>query len=158
MDKRLKMLTLLMAVATLVYVLAEVYAHVNSNDEIGGIAYSAPLYRGETPPSVWYTPEELGAVEVVDFGYEDATIVWLVVPEGAEPFNLMEVKPIFKFKERFYQVSEFWHGYPVPKNLPQYPVGVGLIGTGWCITGFIYWKKREKTYEGSLSPQLSCFS
>jgi hypothetical protein len=141
-----KILSILMAIATVIYVGTEVYAY-NHNPLNGGIAYSATLYEGEIPPPHWYTPEQLGAVFVADYGDENATVVWLVVPPGNEPFPLREVKPIFKYKERFYQVSELCIGYPVPSNLPQQPVGAVSCGIGWLATGILWlkWRKEDET-------------
>jgi hypothetical protein len=142
MKKNLKWLVIVMIVATAIYAGAEVYAYnINS---LGGIAYSATLYEGEIP-SIWYTPEQLGAVFVADY-YENATVVWLVVPVGNEPFPLREVQPIFKYKDRFYQVSELCIDYPVPANLPQQPVGAVLCGVGWFATGILWlrWRKEDE--------------
>jgi hypothetical protein len=118
---------------------------------IGGIAYSATLYEGEIPPPLWYTPEQLGAVEVADYRVENATNVWLVVPPGEEPFPLQEVQPIFKYKEKFYKVSPLWAGYPVPSNLPQQPIGAALCGIGWLATGILWlnWRKEDKATKSS---------
>lgn len=147
--KMVKILAILMAMATVLYIGIEVYGYNNSHREY--VLYAAELYEGEIPPPLWYTPEQLGAVEVADYRVENATNVWLVVPPGEEPFPLQEVQPIFKYKEKFYKVSPLWAGYPVPSNLPQQPIGAALCGIGWLATGILWlnWRKEDKATKSS---------
>ncbi|MGB9778949.1 MAG: hypothetical protein ACPLW8_06040 [Candidatus Bathyarchaeales archaeon] len=162
--KIVKILVVLMAIATVIYIGTEAYAYVNANTfddpdcgwirpgaERGGWAVSAELYRGETPPPKWYHPEELGAVAILDYGIENATVVWLIVPFDSDPLRdeLRQQKPIFIHPGtgRFYQISELCIAFPVPPNLPQQPVGVALCGIGWIVTGALWlnWRKEDET-------------
>ena len=144
--KILKMLAVLMAIATVVYVGTEVYAYKNSKDRPqGGIAYGVEPYEGERPSKV-YTPEELGAVDFIFYYYTDIPS-HIIVPPGKEPFPLQEVQPVFEYKGKLYRVSALWAAYPVPPNLPQQPVGAVSCGIGWCITGILWlkWRKEDET-------------
>ncbi|MBS7632421.1 hypothetical protein KEJ15_02200 [Candidatus Bathyarchaeota archaeon] len=160
--KIIKIFSVVMIIVTVTYVSYEAHAYSNSNEGYSdcgwikpgagldwfAIAYSATLYEGETSPPVWYSPEELGAVAILDYGEENASNVWLCVPPGNEPFPLREVKPIFIYpgKNNFYQVSELCISFPVPRNLPQQPAGAIFCGVGWIATGMLYlkWKGEDE--------------
>lgn len=139
--KIVKILAIVMIAATAMYVGTEVYAYSNSSR--GDVLYAANLYESEVPPPAWYTPEQLGIVEVIE--YENTTSVHINVDREKEPFPLQEVQPIFQYNEKFFKVSPLWMGYPVPPNLPQQPEGAFLCGISWFATGILWikWRKRE---------------
>ncbi|UCC34027.1 MAG: hypothetical protein JSW53_03240 [Candidatus Bathyarchaeota archaeon] len=62
-----------------------------------GVVYRAYEYESETPPPEWYTPEELGIYEIIEYGeFHFLTIKCIQF--------LQEEQPIFKYKDKFYKV------------------------------------------------------
>jgi len=142
-----KILAIVMTIATVMYVGGEVYAHSNSSR--GDVLYAAVLYESEIPPPVWNTTEQLGIVEVIE--YENTTSVHINVDLEKAPFPLQEVQPIFQYKGKFYKVSPLWMGYPVPLNLPQQPFGAVSCGIGWLGIGILWlkWRKEDEATNSS---------
>jgi hypothetical protein len=119
-----KILSILMAIATVIYVGAEVYGYSNSS-QIRDVVYFADLYEGESSPPI-YTPEQLGIVQV-GLDYENNTKgVHIIVDKDREPFPLQTVQPIFQYNGTLYKISPLWTAYGVPPNLPQQPAGAAF--------------------------------
>ena len=147
--KIVKILAIVMVIATVIYVAAEAYAYSNSSR--GDVLYAADLYESEIPPPIWNTTEQLGIVEVIDYGYgENATWVHINVDKEREPFPLQEVQPIFQYKGKFYKVSPLWMMPGLPRNLLQQPAGAVFCGIGWCATGILWlnWRKEDEATKG----------
>jgi hypothetical protein len=106
MRKMMKAVLVLMAILTAVYVSAVVYANVNANDDYYIHPYLTSEYV-DTPPTEWYTPEELGIVRT--FWCGNCLEIW--VDQRKEPFQLEEEKPIFLYEGKFYQVVTKGHIY-----------------------------------------------
>ena len=144
--KIVKILAIVMVIATVIYIAAETYAYSNSSR--GNVSYAADLYESEIPPPIWNTTEQLGIVEVIE--YENATSVHINVDKEREPFPLQEVQPIFQYEDKFYKVSPLWMGYPVPPNLLQQPIGFASCIMGWCFIGILWlkWRKKDEATKG----------
>ncbi|MBS7632948.1 hypothetical protein KEJ15_04910 [Candidatus Bathyarchaeota archaeon] len=141
--KIIKIFSVVMIIVTVAYVSYEAHAYSN-NDSRGSTAYGVDLYTGESPPPVWYTPEDLG---IIDYYPDENCFSHVIVDKSKEPFPLQEVQPMFLYKDKFYQVSALWTAYPVPKNLPQQPVGAIACGAGWLAIGTLYLRRRGKDEE-----------
>lgn len=139
MKKGVKILLVLMSILTMIYIGAVVYANTNSSS--GDRVYAA--FEHETEPPFWYTPEELGIIKIIEYGNES---YWLhvVVDVEKEPFPLQVERPIFKYKDKFFQISDLWITPGLPESVKQWqvPAGVGIV-IGWIVTG-IYKKKETK--------------
>jgi hypothetical protein len=121
----------------LVYLSASsVSAHQQTSDSGYLVVYSAEEYVSEEPPTTMYTREELGIVEVIDYGVESPTWVHVVVDREKEPFPLQKNSPIFSYKDRLYQVAPLW----VSPGLPEQPmiwkiqpIVIASLGIGWAL-------------------------
>ena len=145
---------LLMAILTVVYAGLVVYAYANANSSnanssngLSGhryVVYAAFERESETPPTEWYTPEELGIVEIPDYE-EDYTWFQVVVELEKEPFPLQEEQPIFKYKDKFYQIAGMWvtPGFGESAKGPLIGGGV-LVGLGWVFCGVLFLKGRKE--------------
>jgi hypothetical protein len=113
MMKKLKIPLALMVSFTVVYACAVAYVvYVNAySGECSEYEWcGASVYESE--PAVWYTPEQLGIVQVFEYELDDGS-VWLntkAVPENL-PFWLTEEQPIFLYDGEFYQISR--GGFPI---------------------------------------------
>ena len=143
MKKIVKVTLLLVAILTVIYVSAVVYAYANSN-LIHDVVYTAYEYESETPPTDWYTPEQLGIYEVIELG-ENADCLQIVVHQEKEPFPLQSENPIFLYKDKFYQISSHWVTPGLPEHVKQWqtPIG-GALGVCWVFTGALFLKERKK--------------
>ena len=150
MKKKVEILLALMAMLTVIYAGAVVYANVSDAPKSDGI-YIVPgafLYKGD--PSEWYTPEQLGIVKVEDYGAgENATWLHVFIPRDVY-YNDSKGEwvwgKIFKWERngKFYKI-EFWITPGLPEDIikrSQIPIG-GAIGAGWIISGIWIYKKRE---------------
>lgn len=144
MKKVVKVTLLLIAILTVIYVGAVVYANSNYND----VVYAAYKYEQDTPPTEWYTPEELGIVEVWEL---NSGAVQIVVDREKEPFpfgpyGTDDQLTIFLYKDEFYTVSHRWVTPGLPESIKQWqiPIGGALVA-GWVFTGALFFKgmKRE---------------
>jgi hypothetical protein len=139
---------ILMAILTVIYVSAVVYANINANDDYYIHPYLTSEYV-DTPPTEWYTPEELGIVEVWELGKRT---VQIVVDRREEPFpfgplGTDDQLTIFLYKDEFYTVAHRWVTFAIDRgSLPpwQIPIG-GALGAGWAFTGalFLKWRKKQ---------------
>lgn len=142
-DRKVKIIIGTMAVLTLCWMILVVYANMSpaTNEELGGID-AAFLYMGN--PEQWYTPEQLNIVKIIGYS-ENATAIQVVYGIEGPPFETAGV--IFKYEERFWQISElhidFGRHYPLDYLRNHGFVGAvsGLIAGCWVITG-IFLKKR----------------
>jgi hypothetical protein len=147
MKKMMKAVLVLMAILTTIYVSAVVYANVNANDDYYIHPYLTSEYV-DTPPTEWYTPEELGIVEVWELGNR---AVQIVVDRRKEPFpfgplGTDDQLTVFLYKDEFYTVSNRWVTFAIGGgSLPpwQIPIG-GALGVGWVFTGVLFVKGRKK--------------
>jgi len=120
--------------ATLTVVYAGLVVYANANSSLSGhreVAHTAVKYESETPPAEWYTPEQLGIVELV---YYEENCTWLhaVVDREKEPFPLQEEQSIFKYKDKFYQISPLWTTPGLSESAKGQLIGGGvLVGSGW---------------------------
>ena len=152
----MKVALLFMAVLTVIYVGAACYVYAsltsvaaddylyvdpNNYPDVGYVAYE---WKPETPPTKWYTPEELGIVLIYDIG-EDGDVFEIGAIREKEPFQLFGVT--FKYEDKFYTVSEHWITLagcePNVKATVMLVSGAGL-GLGWLFTGVLFFKGRKK--------------
>jgi len=148
MKKVFTVTLILMAILTVIYASVVVYANVNQVVTKGGhiyVVYAAYKYKQDTPPTEWYTPEELGIVEV----WELNGAVQIVVDRRKEPFpfgpyGTDDQLTIFLYKGQFYIVSHRWVTFadPIAKQW-QIPIG-GVLGVGWVFTGALFLKGRKR--------------
>ena len=145
---------ILMAILTAIYVCAVVYANdadTNANDyanDYPPLTYGTAAfeYESDTPPTVWYTPEELGIVGIIECG-ENRSVLQIIVDKEKEPFPLQSKEPLtrFLYKDKFYTVSYRWVTFTDPCGSGfqwQMPLGITL-GVGWIITGVLTLKWRK---------------
>jgi len=96
-----------------------------------GAVYAAYEYESETLPSEWYMPEELGIYEIIEYG--ENRFLQIAVIREEEPFPLQEEQPIFKYKDKFYQVSLLWVTLGLPEPWWTWGNGSILMGTGMIL-------------------------
>ena len=138
--KKIKILLISMLIITAVYLGAVVYANSSSSSGGGGID-AAFLYHGV--PEKWYTPEQLGIVDIGGYS-ENATWIQVVYGEQGPLVNPeVEEPPIFKYKGKFWQISTLHvtPGLPEEAKKWQVPIG-GVIGAAWIFTGIVSLRVR----------------
>jgi hypothetical protein len=142
---RVEILVLLvMSILTAAYLALVVYANTDlaNNDKLYPV-YAAFEYKSQ--PSTWNTTEELGIIEVIEYGNETSYWLHVVVDPDKEPFPLQEVQPIFKYKDKFFQVSALWATPSLPDSIKQYQTPIGVaIGLGWVAIGIVAYGKKDK--------------
>ena len=148
MKKVFTVTLILMAILTVIYVSVVVYANANANAYPHRyVLYGAFEYESETPPTDWYTPEQLGIYDVIEYGENDS---WLhiAVDREKEPFPLQSENPIFLYQDKFYQVSPLWVTPGLPEGVKQWQILIGgALGAGWVFTGALFFKRRiQKRY------------
>jgi len=147
MKKMVKAILISMAILTVIYVSAVVYANTNANTNANAyphryVLYAANEYKSETPPTDWYTPEQLGIYDVIE--YENGSWLHIAVDREKEPFPLQSENPIFLYKDKFYQVSPFWTTPGLPESVKQWQIPIGgVLGAGWILTGALFLKERK---------------
>lgn len=131
MKKIVKVTFALMAMLTAIFVSVVMYTHAGYND----VMYAAIEYESAIPPTDWYTPEQLGIVNIIE---REGGWLHTVVDQEKEPFPLQRETPIFLYKEEFYQVSSLWATPSLPELTIgwQVPIG-GAIVAAWIFTGVI---------------------
>jgi hypothetical protein len=137
--KKTKLLLIVMLVITAVYIGAVVYANSETS---GGAVDSAFLYHGI--PEEWYTPEQLGIVKII--GYTEDT-TWIQVVYGDQgPLVNPDEEPIFKYKDKFWQISHFYVTPALPEEVKRWQVPIGgAISVGWIFTGIVFLKVRKNS-------------
>ena len=146
MKRIVKASLLLIAILTVIYAGLVMYANANSSYGWGhrDVVYGAVKYESETPPTDWYTPEQLGIVKMVYYE-ENCTWFHAVVDREKEPFPLQEEQPIFKYKDKFYQISPLWTTPGLSESAKAQLIGGGvLVGSGWAFTGVLFLKGRKE--------------
>jgi len=148
MKKSVKAVLILLVILTVIYVSAVVYANTNASacpDPHRCVLYAAFKYEADTSPSEWYTLEQLGICDVIEY-VENGSWLHIAVDREKEPFPLQSENPIFLYKDEFYQVSSLHVTPALPEGIKnwQIPVG-GALGIGWVFTGvlFLRWMKKE---------------
>ena len=144
MKKVFTVTLILMAILTVIYVSAVVCANTNANAYPHRyVLYGAFEYESETPPTDWYTPEQLGIYDVIEYGENG----WLhiAVDREKEPFPLQSENPIFLYKDKFYQVSPLWVTPGLPEGVKQWQILIGgVLGAGWVFAGALFFKRRTQ--------------
>lgn len=111
-----------------------------------GVVHVAYDYESETLPSEWYLPEELGIYEIIEYGENGFLQI-----KGSH--SLQEEQPIFKYKDKFYQVSPLWVTLGLPEPWWTWGNGSILMGIGmililaWIIL-VTAWQKALKRIHG----------
>lgn len=142
-----------MSILTVIYVSAVVYAinanSADSNIDEGYWLLAADLY--ENQPSSWYTPEELRITKIIE--YKETTSIHVAIPRDVNYTEMIEQQPIFKYKERFYQISKTDFTPALPEEAKGrliYPASVGggvCIAGGWVCVGYFGLRKRREGNE-----------
>ncbi|MCL6578698.1 MAG: hypothetical protein K6T73_04845 [Candidatus Bathyarchaeota archaeon] len=139
----MKAALILMAVLTVTYVSVVVYANTSANSH-RYVVYAAFKYEGDTPPTEWYTPEQLGICGVTEHGGNGFYWLHIAVDPEKEPFLLQEKQPIFLYKDKYYQVSPHWVTPGLPESVKQWQISIGgVLGAGWVLTGVLFLKWRK---------------
>jgi len=139
-----------MMIFTAIYVFAVVYANTNSYPYPPYVGYAAVKYEGDTPPTEWYTSEQLGIVHVIEYA-ENSSWLHIVVDREKEPFPLQENQPVFLHKDKFYQVSPLWMDLGLPESVKQWQIPIGAaLGAGWIFTGTLFLKWRKKNGKNNV--------
>lgn len=129
-----------MLILTVIYVITVVYA--NSSAYGHEVLYTAFEYGLQQLPTEWYAPEQLGIVEIIE--YEETGTLHVVVDRRMEPFPLQAEQPVFKYKEKFYVISEHWVTLSIFLTVKQYEMLVaGVLGLGWIFVGAFFIKERK---------------
>jgi len=139
-----KIFLTLSLILTVVSIIISVYANTNSPDS-HYVLYAAFECQPEPSDKVW-TKEQLGIIDVLEYGNETHFWLHITVDLQKEPFPLQEEEPIFKYKNKFFRVSPFWvtPGSPAETaKLLQIPF-LGVTVITWCITGVLYCKKKPE--------------
>jgi len=140
---------ILMAILTAVYVGIIVHAKASFHDYANSyryVVYATYKYEQDTPPTEWYTPEELGIVEVHKV---DSRAVQTIVDREKEPFpfgpyGTDDQRTIFLYKDEFYVVSHRWVTF-ADGYVTQWQVPIGMaLGGGWVFSGILFLKSRKK--------------
>lgn len=145
MKKVFTVTLILMAILTVIYVSAVVYANTNADAYPHRyVLYGAFEYGSETPATDWYTPEQLGIYDILEQGENDS---WLhiAVDREKEPFPLQSENPIFLYNDKLYYVSPLWVTPGLPESVKQWQIPIGgALGAGWVFIGilFLKWRKR----------------
>jgi len=140
MKKEIKILFCIMALATAIFSAIVVASHLSrdnyTENHIERIV-AAVLYDGQ--PSKWYTLKELGLR--FSAKSKDESVIWLVVTEEADYGFLTTDFPVFKYDQKFYQISGLHIDFPPPSptqhELEKYEegkwqiVGIGVLVMGW---------------------------
>ena len=141
----MKAALMLMAILTVIYVVTTVYADVD--DPYRYVVYAAFKYELDTPPTKWYTPEELGIVDIREIDSYEAQIV---VDREKEPFPFgphgTDDQPTrFLYKGKFYTVSSRWVTFDYEHgNQWQIPIsGTLALGSVSVFTGALFLKRRR---------------
>jgi len=147
MEKVLTVILILMVILTVIYVSAVVYANTNDANAYSHryVLYGAFEYESETPPTDWYTPEQLGIYGVTELG-ENGSWLHIAVDREKEPFPLQSENPIFLYKDKFYEVLPVWVTPGLPESVKQWQIPIGgALGACWVFTGvlFLKWRKNE---------------
>ena len=145
---------ILMTILTVIFVSVVMYVNANANfhdyaNSHRYVVYAAYKHEQDTPPTEWYTPEELGIVEVWELGNRT---VQIVVDRRKEPFPFGPLGnddqlTVFLYKDEFYTVSHRWVTFANGGgSLPPWQIPIaGALGAGWAFTGalFVKWRKKE---------------
>jgi len=149
--RMVKAALILMTILTVIFVSVVMYVNANANfhdyaNSHRYVVYAAYKHEQDTPPTEWYTPEELGIVEVWELGNRT---VQIVVDRRKEPFPFGPLGnddqlTVFLYKDEFYTVSHRWVTFAVGYVTQwQVPIGIAL-GAGWVSTGALFVKVRKK--------------
>jgi len=90
------------------------------------VVYAAYEYESDTLPPDWYMPDRLGICEVIEHG--QGGFLQIVDAREEEPLQLQIEQPVFKYKDKFYQISPHWVTPALPE--PWWTRGNGSILTG----------------------------
>jgi hypothetical protein len=113
-------------------------------DEYPDNVYAAFRYE-EEPPYEPYELDGLGIIEVVEYGSGASLWLHIIVAADQEPFPLTIKRPIFRYKDTNWQVSELY-ATPGLTDSQKGTVVAGatlVMAVGWISTGCLYYKKRE---------------
>ena len=141
----MKVALILMAILTVTYTGVVVHANTTANSQ-RYVLYAAFEYEGDTPPTEWYTPEQLGIYGVIEYEGNGSYWLHIAVDREKEPFPLQEKQPIFLNKDKYYQVSPLWVTPGLPESVKQWQISIGgVLGAGWVFTAilFLKWRKKE---------------
>ena len=95
-----------------------------------GVVNGAYVYESQTSPSKWYLPRELGIYEIIEYGENDFLQIKCVD-------SLQQEQPIFKYKDKFYQVSPLWITLGLQE--PWWTWGNGPVIMGMGIILIVAW-------------------
>ncbi|MBS7270754.1 MAG: hypothetical protein KIH10_18190, partial [Candidatus Freyarchaeota archaeon] len=116
---------LMLAIGVTIGCIIGVYA--NTGGTRTDTVYTAII--NEDQPIQWFNPEDLGITKIIDYGAEKPQTIHVVVPLERDPGNLTSWNPIFKYKDRFYQIIsghvDFFEG-PDPKRSMRLLPAIGL--------------------------------
>ena len=136
-----KVVLVLMTILTVIC--ASVVVYVNANSSGHNPLYAAFEYESAAPPADWYTPEQLGIVQIIEYGENGS--YWLHVAVENEPFPLQSEQPVFQYENKFYQISPLWVTPGLSEQVRQLQIPImGALGTGWLFAGVLLFKKRER--------------
>lgn len=143
-SKLKKIVLLLMAMSTVVYIGAVVYADSSVYSAYDEVLYAAFEYESETLPTNWYTPEQLGIFDIMEYGENGSHWLHIAVDPKHEPFPLQKEQPIFLYNGTFYQVSPLWVTPGLPESVKQWQIPIGgVLGVGWVSIGALSLKRRK---------------
>jgi len=113
----------------------------NGNFYFSGKYYFATLYEGD-PGNGWYDPKDLGIIQIIE---KNATSLAVSIPTSLNPGDLEVKRPIFKYKDRFYQIQHaelHWDAFPESAKGVLIPMFLSV--PGWLLTGLLLLRGRKK--------------
>jgi hypothetical protein len=155
MNKKIKILIVVMLIVTLIYMSFVVFVSANSIRENTekkhpyqyGINLHFMAQFTDHPHPEWYTPEELG-IEL-ESANQNRYHIYISDPGKALPWMRNGDYHFFsiKYNDKFYDVITFnvtpVEPYPVDYLLWGQVGGGVLVAGGWCIIGVIYWREKS---------------
>ncbi|MGB9135603.1 MAG: hypothetical protein WCC63_08520 [Candidatus Bathyarchaeia archaeon] len=134
----------LMVILTVVYAGMVAYASATASSH-RYVLYAAFEYEGDTPPTEWYMPDQLGIHGIIEYGENGSSWLHIAIDREKEPFPLQERQPIFLYKDKYYQVSPLWVTPGLPESVKQWQIPIGgALGIGWIFTAILYLKRERK--------------
>lgn len=136
MKKIVKAILVMMSIATVIWLIYIGRAFTTSNAGKfywSGKYYLATFYEGA--PNEWLHPKDLGIIQIIE---RNATALAVSIPTELDPGDLEIRRPIFKYKDRFYQIQYAelrWDAFQ--EETRGILISTGAVATGWLLTGIL---------------------
>jgi hypothetical protein len=133
MQARMKIVFALLAVLTAIFTSTVVYVHATEPRDYG---YCADRLTDQTPPPIYYKPEELGIHWIKD---HNGTL------EIASWYADLKSKTPFIWNETFYEISPLRMLWTLPALTNTEAIGSGALATGWTAAlGVVIYERKKQ--------------